>query len=811
MLLTFLKAAVPLSKSLTYSARDDSFTTAHYPMVKRMTSDVVHVDTMLDFHDAIDTAGAEGKCLMFGQLKRELNDESRAELAVDGLHEWILFDFDKVDAAPTIEGALDAIKRFLPACCQDAECVIQLSPSCYNPRARKLSAHVFMRLNTPQPAARLKEFLVWCNFTNEGLRNQITLTESLMALSFALDRCVTDPSRLIYIAPPRMAGFTATIGGYTALRHYGGERGFNLPEFTAISRDQISDKINELREALGMERRDLRTIRLRGNDVLADTPEGLITDVKPSGAGFLRLNLNGGDSHAYWINLSAPDVIGNFKGEPFLSTKGIDKKFYEKLVAATKAAPAATRGSESSDILAFYATNRGSRVYIGTYDRANDVLRVDESSETPAYSWLQQFGMPVKMMLPHYDVTYDISSDTRYEEGYPVINLYARTDMIKQFGNVPKKTDTAGAYAAAQDKAPTITKVINSMCGDARSAEGFINWLAFIFQYRIKSQTAWLLWGTEGTGKGLFLENVVRPLFGETNVSQMLMANVDSSFNSMLEGKLIVNIDEAEMSKTRDKPEAMAKLRNWITEPTVVINTKNVKEHEVPSFANFIITANSFRPLMINVGDRRFHVGTRQDERFYPTANELAILKQGEELPAFAKVLGELEVDEAWVHAPELTEQKLRLFESTHSLADAVAVAIKSGDSSFFFEARPPAVLLNSSTASAMLPINEYDTLLRCMHEGTFNVLRAEDLYVLFSVVINDTKHFPDNPTKQKHLYNRYGLLDENKGRYCLRLKRTSYGSTAPKWEPVADHLLEVVDLTPRERHDNVTPLKTKK
>lgn len=811
MFLTFLKAAVPLSKSLTYSARDDAFTTAHYPMVKRMTSDVVNVEDMLKFHDTLLDAGAEGKCLMFGQLTRKIEDESRAELTAEGLHEWMLFDFDKVDAAPSIEGAMDAIKRFLPPECQRAECIIQLSPSCYNPRARKLSAHVFMRLNTPQTAARLKEFLVWCNFTNEGLAKQITLTASLMSLSFALDRCVTDPSRLIYIAPPRMAGFTPLIGGETAMQHFSGEPGFDLPEFTPITREQLSDKTNELRDALGLERRDLRTIRFRGADVFSDTPEGLITDVKPSGAGFLRLNLNGGDSHAYWINLSSPDIIGNFKGEPFLYTKMVDKKFYEKLVAATKAAPPVSRGSESSDILAFYATNRGSRVYIGTYDRASDTLRVNESSETPAYAWLQQCGMPVKMLLPHYDVAYDISSDTRYEEGYPVINLYARTDMMKQYGKMPKKYDTRGAFEAVMGSAPTIGMVIRSMCGDDRSAEGFINWLAFIFQFRVKTQTAWLLWGTEGTGKGLFLENVIRPLMGEDNVSQMLMTNVDSSFNSMLEGKLIVNIDEAEMSRTRDKPEAMAKLRNWITEPTIVINRKNVSEHETTSFANFIITANSFRPLMINVGDRRFHVGTRQDDRLYPTANQLAILKQGEELPQFSQVLGQLEVDEVWVRTPELTEQKLRLFESTHSLADAVAVAIKSGDSSFFFEARPPAVLLNSSTASALLPINEYDTLLKCMHEGTFNVLRSEDLYVLFAVVINDTKQFPDNPTKQKHLYNRYGLLDENKSRYCLRLKRASYGSTAPKWQPVADHLLEVVDLKPRERVDNVTTLKPKK
>lgn len=805
MILTFLQAAVPLSKTIVYSARDAVYTVSHYPMIKRVTSMEEVVHDMYDFFEAIKQHAEKNHCLMFGQLDRPLVDESRAEHAVHTDQEWIMFDFDKVDAEPTMDGALDAIRRFLPECCQSAECVIQLSPSCFVPGTRYLSAHVFMRLSKPERAEHLKDFLIWCNFTNPELYKQIRITESGNALTFRLDRCVTDPSRLVYIAPPRCVGFEPTLGQW--LGHFDGEPSFALPTFTPIPKATQHDKINELREQLGLERREFRLVKFRGTDVLQDSNPGVISDVKPSGGQYLRFNLNGGDSHAYFIDLKSPDIIRNFKGEPNLMTKEIDPDFHKKLVIATKSMPQTPRGSEATDVLAFYATNRGSKLYVGTYDREKDILRVDEANENAAASWLKQFGVPMKSLPPHYDLVYDISSNVRYEEGYPVINLYGRTDFMKQFGEADRRRTVEETTALLREHCPTIMMYVDSMCGDTRSADTFINWLAFIFQFRVKTETAWLLWGTEGTGKGKFIAHVAKPLFGEHNVSQVMLGNVDAGFNSLLEGKILINVDEAEMSRTRDKDESMAKLRNWITEPTIVVNKKNVTEREVPSFANFIITANSFRPLRINPGDRRYHVGTRNDTRLLPTANQHATLVQGTELPNFARYLGELKVDEERVRNPEMTEQKARLFEATHSLVDAVGMAIQQGDASFFFEARPNPISLGTTTSTAMLPMHQYDELLRAMLDGRFNAIRHEDLYVLFKVVINDAKLFPENQTMQRTLFNRYGLLNDFKPMHCKRLGISQHSAPAPCWQDVPEHLQELV-IAPVKDDGKVTKIR---
>lgn len=811
MRLTFLKAAVPLSKSLSFNEREGTYTVNSYPMAKNVTSSERGVACMVEFRNAIVDEGMDGKCLLFGSLDRPLYDESRAGHAVQGLeHEWIVFDFDKVNKPPTMEGAMEAIKDFLPECVQRAQCVIQLSPSCYLPNARKLSAHVFMRLNKPQPIEVLKNFLVWINFTNPELYKQIKLTDSANSLSFALDRCVADPSRLIYIAPPRTNGFEPPFTAEDACLHFDGDAGFDMPQFNEITREQQNDVINELRAAQGLERREFRTVKFRGHDVFKDVEQGKINDVRSSGNGFIRFNINDGDSHAYWINLANPELIGNFKGEPYLMTKEVDPDFYKALTKATKGSGGAaiSRLPEAVEVLAFYATNRSSTVYIGTYDRANDRLRIDRSGETAARAWLMQYGLfNAQEPLPHYDLTHDISSNIRYEQGYPVINLYERTNFIKQYAEQPRTMALAQTMEQLDEQCPSIMLFLRSMTGDARSAMGFVNWLAFIFQNRIKTGTAWLLWGTEGTGKGKFFTYVLKPLFGEPSTGQLMMSNVDKQFNSLLEGKLLVSVDEAEMSKSRDKTEAMAKFRNWITEPTVVINEKQVAEREIPSFCNFIFNANSHRPVIIPRSDRRFHVATRQEERLYPTPNQYAALAQGEELPAFADILGKLQVDEHWVRNPEYTEQKARLFDNGHNLADAVAVAIKDGDSSFFFEARPSHMMVNTQAMSG-LPLKQYDDLLMGMHTNNFNVITHEDLWVLFQVVINNPREFPDNQTHQRKIFTRYGLTEQRATRHSRMHGRSVYGSPAPNWKPVPDYLLEIIEQEAQLAAGNVTPIR---
>jgi hypothetical protein len=807
MLLTYLSAAVPLAKTLSFIASTDSYVMNAYPMVRKMTSSLEDVVGTEAFEESIKAHGLKGDALLFGALTRAIEDESRAALSdKDKLHEWVCFDFDKVPKPPTLEGALEAINDYLPACCHDVECVIQLSASCFDPRARQLSCHVFMRLAQPTQTKTLKDWLVSLNFSSPGLRALLSLTDSCNALKYKLDPSVADPARLIYIAPPTIKGFTPKVDAW--LRAYAGASpALTLPSYAPVTRENLTAEINRQRDLIGLEPREYKMIKLRGELVLQQAEEAVMSDIKASGNHYMRFNLNGGDSYAYYIDLQKPEIIGNFKGEPFMQTKDVAPEFYKGLIKATQGMPSATATSDSLDILAFYATNRSSALYIGTYDRASDAMRVDKSSETAATAWLKQYGIPFRTSLPHHDLVYDISNDLRYEEGSPVINLYERTKLIKQYGNLERTTGLNPTMSALDEACPVIMKFLRSITGDPKSAASFVNWLAFIFQNRVKTGTAWLLWGTEGSGKGKFIEHVCGPLFGRDNVGQVLLSNVDQQFNALLEGKLLVNIDEAAMSRTRDKIESMSKLRNWITETNIVINEKHVGERTVPSFANFIISSNDYRPIAINTGDRRYHVATRQETRLLPTANEFAILTQGMELNAFAEHLGRLIVNEKMVREPVLNQQKMRLFEATHSLTDMVAVAILEGDASFFFEARPTSLALGTTGYSPLAPIKQYDDLLRAMLNNSFTVARHEYLYVLFSIVVNDTKFFPENATMQKQLFSRYGLSPTLRDEHLDKRTDTKvHGVRVGPWKPVPEFRRSIV--SEKSADNTVVPMR---
>lgn len=794
MLLTFLSAAVPLTKTLAYSPRTGEYTVAPYPMVSKMTSQVVEVQDMAGFAQQVLAFGEQGWCLMKGELDRQIVDESRAGRTLTHAdHEWVCFDFDKVDCEPTFDGALDAIYKYLPACTHEADAVIQLSASCFHPHAKKLSAHVFMRLGTPVNTKTLHDWLLSLNFTGEAAK-EVRLSDSTYALSYPIDVTVSSNAKLLYIAPPRTVGFEPASSEFVRFVP-GSQRMFYIPAFTPVGHEQIGAKINELRKEHMLPAREYKTHMLGEQEFLESYEKDgiVIHDVKISATGHIRFNINGGDSLAYYIDPKRPHILGNFKGEPFMYTELAAPKFFELLKKSTTSGTKSPRLTEGTEVLAFYATNRGSAVYIGLYERTTDTLRVERSTTEAAYAWMRELGAPMKSALPHYDLAYDISSNIRYEEGYPVINLYARTEFIKLYGEIERTQPLDETLLERLAKeAPVSSKLLFSVCGSDRdSLKRFLNWLAFIFQKREKPGSAWLFHGTEGTGKGFMLRFLLKPLFGPEHVDQMLMNNVGSAFNSLLEGKLIMNIDEADMSRTHDPSELMAKLRNWITEPRIVINEKHRVEESVRSHVSFIVTSNNLRPIIVPPGDRRWNVAPRQETRIEIFPNEMAVLEQGEELPLLAKLLGELQVDEELLRNPANNEAKRALFEATHGLPDTVALAIREGDTSFFFAARPSDTQL--AIAKNVLPISEYDALLRAMLDDSLNVLTTADLYVLFKVAINDDRHFDENTTKQRKLFRRLGL-GNSRSLYCRRKKKAVYGVTAPTWQPVTEEFQPLVE-----------------
>ncbi len=114
------------------------------------------------------------------------------------------------------------------------------------------------------------------------------------------------------------------------------------------------------------------------------------------------------------------------------------------------------------------------------------------------------------------------------------MNIYNPSELMK---------DPTPPYVASPPG--VINKIIDHVLGnDMATLDHFYNWLATIIQFKTRAGTAWVLQGTQGTGKGLLMHNILTPLFGYENVAAKRMEELESQFTEFMENKFIVFIDE---------------------------------------------------------------------------------------------------------------------------------------------------------------------------------------------------------------------------------------------------------------------------
>jgi hypothetical protein len=300
---------------------------------------------------------------------------------------------------------------------------------------------------------------------------------------------------------------------------------------------------------------------------------------------------------------------------------------------------------------------------------------------------------------------------------------------------------------------------------------------------------------------------ICRHLFGDTAVTQQLYEHVNDKFNEFLEGKLIVSLNEAAMSKSIDASNVMSKLRDWITEPQIVIRGMHKSGRDAPNTSNFIVCSNSkSRPIVVEAHDRRFNFGEYQESRLKVNPNELATVTEGLEMAAFAQLLGEIIVDDERLNNPYAGETKARVYEATHNLLDRVARAIDEGDVEYFLEVRPSTVQMQTDFAGKMLPTREYDDLLRGMINGSLTALKHEDLYILFRMVAISEKTFPETKAQQRQIFQRYGLVGTGVV-HDKRNNKSARGVKAPTWV-VSDEARAMYDELLGVKTNNVRTLK---
>ena len=200
--------------------------------------------------------------------------------------------------------------------------------------------------------------------------------------------------------------------------------------------------------------------------------------------------------------------------------------------------------------------------------------------------------------------------------------------------------------------------------------------------------TAWIFTGVPGTGKGLFVHKILKPLFGEQQVPMRSLENIEEQFNLYMRTALFLVVDEFRMGDSGNTGRMADKLKHQVTEPTLTIRAMRTNQIELPSFCNFIFLTNRADAVKIEEGDRRYNVAPRQESKL-ETEHPDFIAKLADvqaELFTFAGLLQKFKVDERMAHTALENDAKKEMKQVSMSVLEEFATAIKQNNLEYFVE-----------------------------------------------------------------------------------------------------------------------------
>jgi hypothetical protein len=740
MQVVFLQAPEPLTKQ--YSKVNGELTKTPYPMTWEFTSHKEVVNNLPQFESLLNKHAARGHCVLKGLIGRDLVKESRAgSTNTNDTTEWLVLDLDGLPehisvttpGGQTLSTPL-TIDLFLKELgLEDISYIVQWSAS-YGVTDKKIRAHVFMMLDKAYAAPLIKQWLIQKNHEIPLLREAMGLTKTGNSLSWPLDISACQNDKLIYIASPVLKGIKDPMGKSPRIALM--KRKFDVLALTSTinttekNKKLTHDRIAELRELAFLPKRKF-TYKIVGSaEVMLKPDEASITEMKTE-RGFVYFNLNGGDSWAYYHPEDKPDYIHNFKGEPSYLTKELLPEYWLQITSSGN-----LRTSSSGITYLAFCDRKSGVYYRGTYDNAADLLDITAAkNETQLRHFALQYGVPLGDYIPEWDLVFDPMDNVRVDVANKTINKFVPSPYMKATAKKVTKCP------------PTIFKVLHHALGlDVDITEHFLNWCAFILQKRDRTKTAWVLHGTQGTGKGILTNNILRPIFGAAHVASRRMEELGDKYNQFMENSLLVLVDEVQIKALQSATGVMAKLKNFITEENVPMRAMYSNAQEARNYTNWILMSNMTDPVLIDKNDRRFNVGAYQPGKIALTDKELDTINK--ELQSFHDFLLSYPLDEQKAGEVIHTTDRDTMISISESSIDTVASALLEGNFGFFIDQLPTD---QSYTRNAVQSnkVEDYREALaallgRTASTGACNIARDE-LRTIFEYVVGN---IPVSPNK---------------------------------------------------------------
>jgi hypothetical protein len=735
MQLTFLQASMSLTKSFIKKP-DNSITKQPYPNAYEFTSHTEQCRDLKQMTDLLRAHAALGHCLLKGEITRLLNSESRAGSTESSAEtDWVCLDIDGVKST-TLDDLLSSLGM------GDVSYIVQWSAS-YLIENKDLRCHLFMQLDKRMPAPLLKQWLIHLNHSVSLLSSNMRLTKTGNSLSWALDVTACQNDKLLYIAAPVLKGLKDPLGKTPRIEYVRKAHDTLIIAQSALSShsnvESTHKRINELRVANGLPARKM-TYKVHGADRILISPDSSIVTGTKIERGYVYFNLNGGDSWGYYHPEDNPEFIRNFKDEPVYLTKDLLPEYWKQLTEQ------AVRTSSEGVTYLVFCDPKTSAYWRGTHDAQTDVLDLHiAKNETQIRHFAKQYGFPLGDFIPEWDVTFDPHDNVRVDVEHRSINTFEPTIYMQA---TPKKVSKCP---------PMIFKVMHhALGGDDAITAHFVNWLAYIVQFRDRTKTAWIMHGRTGTGKGVLMNNVIRPLLGTKQTAARRVEDLNESYNAYLEKCFVVYVDEIEAKALVNERGVMAKLKNFITEQSITVRQMYQAAHEVRNYSNWIFASNRSDPVTIDREDRRFNVGKYQPEMLKLEDADFETIES--ELQAFYDYLAAYPVDALLASTPIDSEDRNNMISISESSVDTVGSALLNGNFEFFIDQLPTTDKYRGNAQEFNRVENYIDTLTSILKrasadgvEGKSNISRDE-LRVLFDYCVGNVPTTPNKFTSMlKH------------------------------------------------------------
>ncbi|WP_291812739.1 primase-helicase family protein [Limnobacter sp.] len=605
--------------------------------------------------------------------------------------------------ADDVQRAADTVIAQLPAEFQDVTYIAQASSS-LGMKGDRVSMHIYIALTVALPVKAVKLWLRHLNYTVDMFSSQLELSVNGQALKYPLDPSVADNSKLIFIAPPdydddKLDPFQ-TVDDRLVLVERSNPTvdlapllGEVSPEATHQAGLKFKDDLRK-RNGLKPKKARLQTTTIQGevHDVLMNPDQMSVQIVDTTNLPFVRCNINGGDSGAYWFNIDDPTYMYNFKDEPVFEIEKADREFYASIFD-TYEQELANRGRVSRPVALrdFYTDTYYNGLFDPNINQFDDDFPLTPTQKTSIQSFMRSHGRQEPDFIPDARVVFDPCTDApavQMEETPYYVNMYRKTDYMLNSNEAPELT--YGTAAQLAEVVPLTYKLIHHMLGSGTAeTEHFINWLAYIYQTRRKSMTAWIFTGVPGTGKGLFANKILKPLFGHAHVPMKSLENIEEQFNLYMRSALFLVVDEFRMTDAHGGSLRMAdKLKNQITEPTMTIRAMRANQIELPSYTNFIFLTNRPDAVKIEPGDRRYNVSPRQETKLEIALPEVieGIDDLENELHTFAGALQAFNVDKRMARTCMNNAAKDEMRTVTMSVFEEFCEALQRGNLQYFLD-----------------------------------------------------------------------------------------------------------------------------